>query len=371
MKVKVKTSDFQKGIASVDGIISIREIKSILSNIKIEARDNKLFFSATDLEISIKTSIPAECITEGTTSLPAKHLNKLLKTINFENTMIQSSDDTSNQALITDADGKYDFKLNINGLEGEDFKTMPEIDYNALTDFPCTMFKDMIRKTSYSIAHEDTRFVFNGLFLKAEKEQVVLVGTDGRRLALVKRDLPVKMNIEKGIIIPHKAVTEIQKMIDEHDTGKIGVFENQVYFSAGNVEMVCKLIDGNYPDYQQVIPAKSSFNAVISNHEFNVALKQALNAAEEPTRQVRITFQPGNMYMNASTPGTTEVNINIGIEYTGDETTIAFKGDYLSDILKAVGDENVMLEFSGSSTPVLFKDPSDPDFVAVVMPMKV
>lgn len=369
MKVKVKTIDFQKGINAVDGIISVREIKSILSNIKLEIKNNRMFLSATDLEISIKTSIDVENVIEGQTSLPAKQLNNLLKTINFENTLIEVKED--HQTIITDADGKYDFKLNINALEGEDFKTMPEIDYSKVVDFSCSTLKEMIRKTSFSIAQEDTRFVFNGLFLTADGANSILVGTDGRRLAKINRNFPIKLDIKKGIIIPHKAVREIMRMIDNNETGKIGIFENQIYVSSGNIELVCKLIDGNYPDYDGVIPKQTKYSIKISKENLNIALRQALIAAEEPIRQIRLKFSKQSLNINASTPGTTEVNINIPILYDGEELLLAFKGDYLSDILKVINDEEVIIQFSSTSTPVVFKDPSDEDFVSVIMPMKV
>jgi DNA polymerase-3 subunit beta len=373
MKFLVKTSEFQKAISSVEGIITAREIKSVLSNIKVETAEDKVFLSATDLEISIKTSVSAKIISHGTSSIPAKQLSSILKTINFHETSIETISDNEGgvKTLITDGESKVDFRMFINGVEGEEITTIPKIENDLIFDFPCFTLAHMIKKTSYSVALEDTRFVFNGLYIVNTDNKICIVGTDGRRLAKIEREIQNDLPFKKGVIIPHKAIREILKMIDSAESGKIGLVDNQIYVAIKDVEILCKLIDGNYPDYEAVIPKDNKFSIHIPRDSFSIALKQALIAAEEPSKQIRLTTNKNSLHINSSNPGTTEVNINIPLQYDGDEMVIAFKGDYLADVVKSIEDSEIRVHFNNPNAPVTFKDGSDENYTSVIMPMKI
>ncbi|AVQ13671.1 DNA polymerase III subunit beta [Leptospira santarosai] len=373
MKIKVNTSEFLKAIHAVEGVISAREIKSILSNLKIEAEGKEVSLSATDLEISIKTSLPAEIVQAGSISLPAKQLSNFFKTIHFEETVLslEESDGESSVVYITDASGKNDYKSKISGMDAEEIKTISKVNSSQISSFPSTLINDMIRKTSYAIAHEDQRFIFNGLYMIPDGNKLIFVGTDGRRLCKIERTLPSPLQFKDSIIVPAKAIREISKMIATSETGNIGLIDSQIYASANNIELLCKLIEGNFPNYEQVIPQSSKFSTTISKEEFQISLRQVLTAAEEPSRQVKLTFSKNNLNLFAQTHGASEANINKPIEYSGNEITIAFKGEYLMDIFRSIDDNEVKIEFSDASSPVIFKDPSDPEFISVIMPMKL
>ncbi len=372
MKFTVNTTEFLKAINAVDGVISVREIKSALSNLKIQASDGTVYLSATDLEIAIKTSVNSIVGQKGSASLPAKQLSNIFKNLNFDTTSLSTSDNSeSSETLITDASGKMDTKFKVNGIDSEDIKTIPTVSDESVVEFPCTTIREMFRKTSYAMAVEETRFVFNGLFLKPDNTDLIVVGTDGRRLSKIVRKFPKQFPFKNGVIIPHKAVREMLKMMEGKETAKIGFVEEQIYISSGNIELLFKLIDGNFPDYEQVIPKQASQSVRIIKADFLTFLKQALISAEEPSKQIRLSFSSGNVNISSSNPGTMMFDHNMPIEYSGEAITIAFKGDYLSDVVKVIDDPEVILEFSSSSAPVLFKDPSDSDFVSVIMPMKL
>ena len=373
MKFHVKTTDFEKAISSVEGVVTVREVKSALSNIKIEAEDSKVYLSATDLEISIKTSIQANVVQNGIGSIPAKKLSSIIKTIDFNDTSIESIKDGEggDRTVITDAEGKKNFNMSISGIDSEDIQTIPKIDSKDTFDIPCTTFSEMIKKTYYSVAQEDTRFVFNGLYVVTDDTKIIIVGTDGRRLTKVEREINNHLPFEKGVIIPHKAIKEILRIIDSNDSGTVAIINNQIYVKVKEVELLCKLIDGNYPDYEAVIPKDSSNKVKIPKDRFAIVLRQALIAAEEPSKQVRLEFSSDNLTLSSATPGTTEASISIPIEYSGEEVKIAFKGEYLSDIVKSIHDNEIVMEFKTSSSPVIFRDPSDLQYIAVVMPMKI
>lgn len=370
MKFIVKTTDFQKAINSVEGVITVREINSILSKIKIEVEDSKAYLSATDLEISIKTSVDSEAISKGSISLPAKQLSSTFKLINFANTLVEIDENNPTVSIITDAEKKVDYRMNLNGMEGDEIKTIAKVDEGTV-EFPCETLAEMIKKTFHSVAVEDTRFVFNGLYISNEGEKVSCVGTDGRRLAKIDRVFPTTLPFQDGVIIPHKAIKEISKMLETSENGRIGLVDKQIYVANNNIELQCKLIDGTYPDYESVIPKSSSYSVRVPREEFQVALRQAISVAEEPSRQIRLKFFNNQLNLNASTPGSTEVNININIEYQDEDIVIAFKGDYLVDILKSIDNSEVIIEFSNQNAPAIFRDPDDENFVSVIMPMKI
>jgi DNA polymerase-3 subunit beta len=373
MKFHVITSDFQKAISSVEGIISIREIKSALSNIKIETTEDKILLSATDLEISIRTSVPAKILSEGKGSVPAKQLSNILRLVNFPETSVEIVGDSegTEQTLIKDAQEKIDFKMTINGISSDELKTIDKVNNDIKKEIPCFTLANMIKKTYSFIAVEDTRYVFNGLFLKTTPEKIIVAGTDGRRLAKIEREIQNDLPFEKGVIIPHKAIREILKLIETHDSGKMSLLDNQIYLEVNGSELLCKLIDGNYPDYEAVIPKETKYVVRLNKENFNVVLKQALIAAQEPNKQIRFGFSKGNLNINSSTPGTTEVSINIPVEYEGEDLLIALKGEYLTDLLKSIDDTDFDMRFSSPNAPVIFKDPSDEKFISVMMPMKL
>lgn len=373
MKFHVKTNEFQKAISIVESIVPSRDVKSSLSNILIEAEENKIFLSATDLDISIKTSLSADVLSAGYGSIPAKQLGNIVKTINFPETSIEFKHDEEEnlRTIITDAQEKVDFRMVINGYEEEEQRKIPKIENSQKQEFPSSIISQMIKKTFHAVAVEDTRYVFNGLFFVGTKEDLTIVATDGRRLAKIQRKLENSFPFENGIIIPHKAVREILKILENSETVNLRYIQDQLYVSDGKSELLCKLIEGNYPDYEAVIPKSSKYSARINKEEFNVALRQALIVAEEPSHQVRLNFQKGKLNINSSDPGTTEASITLKIDYTGDDLTTAFKGDYLLDLTKVIESQEIEIRFNNPNAPTLFFDLADSQFVSVIMPMKI
>ncbi|HMZ59514.1 MAG TPA: DNA polymerase III subunit beta, partial [Leptospiraceae bacterium] len=263
MKFSVKTSEIMKAIHNVEGIISSRDIKSLLSNIKIECAGDRISLSATDLEISIRSRVNATIEKEGTYCIPAKQLSNVIKVVNFTETRLETvQEEDTFQTFVTDAENKVDFKMSINGYEGEELKTITETSDRDLVDFPCFTLSSMLKKTFYSVAVEDTRYVFNGIYLKSTDNKITAVGTDGRRLAKLEREVPNKLPFTKGVIVPHKAIREILKLIESASDGKIGLIENQIYVSVNENALQCKLIDGAYPDYESVIPKESKYKVL-------------------------------------------------------------------------------------------------------------
>ncbi|MCP5482260.1 MAG: DNA polymerase III subunit beta [Spirochaetales bacterium] len=371
MKFQVDRQSFHKAINTVESIIPAREIRSIISNILIEAEGNRITLTATDLEIGIKTSIEVEPGRAGSLTLPAKKLSQAVR--EFRGSTISFEADDSNHIVLQDASGKSRARIMLMGTPSDEYPVIPTLPESNYTKIPVAVCQEMIRKTSYAMAEEDARYVFNGLYIKNDGKTVTFVSTDGRRLSRIKREFPEKLPLSGGVIIPNKAVRELQKLLDSDQEGKLAFEERdrRVYLRIGAVDLISKLIDGQFPDYEQVIPAKVSHEVAVERQTIENSLRQVSVMAAEPSRQVRLTFASDGLSIAAQTPDIGEAQDTFEIDYSGEEVTIAFNSNYLMDVIKVVSSQDLRVGFSSGSAPAIVKDPEDMDFIAVIMPMKL
>jgi len=371
MNINIERSEFHKAITKVEGIISAREIRSVLSNILIETAENKITLTTTDLEMGIKTSVSAEIVKPGKITLPAKKLSQAVR--EFRSSSINLEADENFKINIQDKDRKSAARISLMGASSEEYPVIPTLPDNAFRKFPSALISEMIRKTSYSMAEEDARYVFNGLYIINKGTAVSFVGTDGRRLSRVEREFPEDLPFQDGIILPNKAVRELQKLLDNEDGGTIAYEEKdrRIHFRLGEVVLIAKLIEGQYPDYQQVIPKKLGEKLNLDRARLESSLRQVAVMAAEPSRQVRLSFQSGSLNISSSTPDLGEAQDSMETSYEGEELTIAFNSNYIMDIIKTLTGEEVQVSFTSSNAPAVLLDPQDKSFIAVIMPMKI
>ena len=374
MKIKINTTEFKKSISKVDSIITSRELHSIYSTLHIKTGEDEIFITSTDLQITIKNTVEADVIEEGSVCIPSKQLSSIINNLNFENILLevkQSEEEDSYVIYIKDADGKYKYISQINGMEPEDIATIPDYKLEQLEKFDSDIFKDMLDKVFYAVAKDDSRHIFNGLLLEVKDKKLIFVGTNGRRLCKVSRDFISNTEFGQNLIIPHKAISEFRKIMNDFGTGYFGIIEDQLLIKAGDIELLCKLIEGRFPDYEDVIPTSNNKTALVPKLELQLALKQATSTAEEPTKQIIFTFSKNNLNVYSISPGVSETSIDIDLAYEKDESKLAFKSEYLTDVFRCIQDDFIKVEFTDSVTPVVFLDNSDSDFIAVVAPMKI
>ncbi|MBX7058668.1 MAG: DNA polymerase III subunit beta [Leptospirales bacterium] len=371
MKFKVDRQEFHKAIATVDSIIPAREIRSIISNILIEAEPDRITLTATDLEMGIKTSLPVQTERKGQLTLPAKKLSQAIR--EFRGAEISFQSDADNRITIQDATGVSKARITLMGSASNDYPQIPTLPDNRYNAFPVSMAVEMIRKCAYAMAEEDARYVFNGLFVTSDGPRVAFVATDGRRLSRVVREFPQALPFKEGVILPNKAVREMLKLLDSSEEGRIAFDEKdrRVYLRIGGVDLITKLIDGQFPDYEQVVPKKLAHRISLDRAAFENSLRQVAVMAAEPSRQVRLSFGGGALNIAASTPDIGEGQDTLPADYSAEEITIAFNSNYLLDVLKTIGGGAIRAGFSTSSAPAVIEDPDDKDFVAVIMPMKI
>ncbi|MCB1173584.1 MAG: DNA polymerase III subunit beta [Leptospiraceae bacterium] len=371
MKFEVNQNDFFKSIAITESIISTREIRSIISSIHLEAKDDILTLTSTDLEIGIKTRLAARVLEPGSIALPAKKLSQSIREFRAEKILFSITDDT--KVSLTDAEGTSKAHITLVGTSSSEYPPLPTMNEKEFTAVPPELLIEMIRKTIYSVATEDQRFVFNGLFIKNIGNKVDFVATDGRRLSLIQRDFPSELPFQAGIIVPNKAIRELQKLLEASLKTKVGynAAEKQIHFRIGQIDFISKLLDGQYPDYNMVIPKTLEHSVTIDKAYLESCLKQVSVMATEPSKQVKLSFQKDALTISASTPDIGEADDQLDIDYDGDEVLTSFNANYILDIIKVIRDEKLAFAFSNSGSPAVIKDQGDPEFTAVIMPMKV
>ncbi len=371
MKFIVDKGKFQKAITTVESVTSTRDIRSIISNVMLEAIDGELTLTATDLEMGIRYRMEATVEKTGSVALPAKKLSQTIREFKGNSILFELFD--ADHIQISDASGTSKARISMNGMAGDEFPAIPSMDASSFKSFPTAVSQEMIRKTSYAVAEEDARYVFNGLYMVNEGNRVTFVGTDGRRLSRILRDFPEQIPFKDGIILPNKAVKEVFKLLDSSEQGEIAFNESDrsVFFKIGNVQLICKLIDGQFPPYNQVIPQNLEHKLLLDRNTLEDSVRQVAVMASEPTRQVRFTFSQGTLSILAQTQDVGEARDMIPCGYEGEEITIAFNSSFLLDVIRVISADQIEFGFSSSNAPVVVNDPTDGDFVSVIMPMKI
>lgn len=246
-------------------------------------------------------------------------------------------------------------------------------DESRFASFPAAVFREMIMKTRHAMWRDDRQDVFNGLYLRTVKNFLIVVATDGRRLSKIRRKLPNPLPFRDGVVIPAKAIEKLMRLLDTSEEASVSSDEraNRVHFRVGNVNLICEIIDGEFPDYEQVIPAKLDHRIRFNRIALQKAIRQAASQAIRPARQVHLKFTSGKVSFKAGTPDVGGSESILDCEYDGPEMVLAFNSGYVMDVLRVIRSEDVELGFSSPDSPAVISDPQDSEFIAVVMPMKM
>jgi DNA polymerase-3 subunit beta len=369
MKFKIDSENLRKGIFLVEGVISSREIKSQLSNILFEVKKDILTLSATDLEIAIRTSLKCECEEEGEVTLPAKKISLIVK--GFEEATIEIASNPSQETIIIDPYGKSHARYAILGLPKTEFPTIPEIKSDGLVSFPNSLLLEMIRKTKYAVAVEDSRYVFNGLYLISSEKNLIVVATDGKRLSKIEREFPLELKLDDGIIVPYKAIREIEHILNPGSSSEMMLVGNQLFIRTDEAELMCNLIEGTYPDYKQVIPEEIGTMIKFSRQSLINSIKKMSTLANEQTRLIKIHFEEEKIKITAYTAELGESDDYIECDYKGEPIEMGFNYNYFLDSLREIEEDELEIGLNEDMTPVVINNKKDEGFIGVVMPMRL
>lgn len=363
MKFRISKEAFLDGLQKVQHVVSSRTTLPILSNVLLVAKGGRLQFTTTDLDVGITGSVEATIEKEGATTLPAKRLVSIVREL--PSTEVEVTVDAKNHAEIKSGPSRF----KIIGLSEAEFPPLPDFEGAKSFKIPQKDLRDGLKKTSYAISTDETRYVLNGIFASFREGKLTLVATDGRRLAMVDMDLEFPASHETDVIIPTKAVQELQRLLGEEGELVLKLSDNQISFQVGENFLASKLIEGNYPNYRQVIPGDSNERIVISREQLLETVRRVSLLSSDKSNSVKMVFDDNNIHITANSPDVGEADEDLAVSYTGPRLQIAFNPEFLQAPLRNLDTSDVYLDLIDEMSPGVIR--IEGSFLYVLMPMRV
>lgn len=362
MKLKAKRDILLSGIQTVQNIITARSALPILSNILIETKEQGLRLTTTDLDIGITCAVDVDIQEPGAITVPAKRFSDIIKELPQEDVEITTK---KNNAVIIET-GSCQFK--IMGLPREEFPKLPEFKDKQVVKLEQAGLKEMLSLTSFAVSFDETRYILNGILVKINKNTLSFVATDGKRLAIIERKVEHNIDKDISIIIPIKTIHELNRNLKDEGTISLVVGDNQILFDLDEVAIISRLIEGEFPDYRQVIPEPSGNKMKIGRNEFLLAVRRAALLSTPDYQAVKLELFKNKLVVSKSTPDIGESREEVAMEYQGKELAIGFNPVYLIDALKNLAVETVEFELTDSEKPGVMRLSN---YVYIVLPMRL
>jgi DNA polymerase-3 subunit beta len=364
MKFTITQEAFSDGLQNAVSAVNPRSTLPILSNVLLQAAEDHLTLTSTDLDFTVRTKVAAKVGKSGATTLPAKRLSTLVK--DLPRTEIEVEVDGKSQATLHSGAGVY----KIFGLPEAEFPGLPAFEEAVEFKLKSADLKDGLRKTHYAISLDETRYVLNGIFFSFKADKLTLVATDGRRLALAEiNDLEIPPSQEREFIVRTKAIHELMRALKDDGEVVIRLAQNLVQFDCGPTTLISKLVEGNYPNYVQVIPTKVNERVTVERESLLNAVRRVSLLNNEKTASVRLSFAKGNIDITSNTPEVGEARETLPVSYKGKDISISFNPEFLMAPLRYLQEDEVHFELIDDISPGVIK--INAPFVYVLMPMRV
>ena len=372
MKFIIERARLLPSLAHIQSVVERRNTIPILSNVLLKAADGALALSATDMDLEIVESVPAEIARPGATTAPAHTLYDIVRKLP-DDSQIEFETNPENGALSVRA-GRSNFRLGC--LPTEDFPQMAGTPMPISFTLGAADLRTLIDRARFAISTEETRYYLNGIYLHAAKAGDVpvlrAVATDGHRLARVEMPLPVGAAEMPGVIVPRKTVAEVRKLLEDVTTPiAISLSDTKLRFAFESVVLTSKLIDGTFPDYERVIPAGNDKVLEVNPRQFASAVDRVATIATEKTRAVKLSIDRGALTVSASSPESGSANEELEVRYDATPLEIGFNSRYLLDITQQIEGDGCRLTIADAASPTVIRDTADASALYVLMPMRV
>jgi len=362
MKLQLDTKKFCDAVQMVSAVVPARSTKPILSNLRINASKDDVELLATDLEVGIRCSVAGVTVREsGSAVVPAAELLSILRETP-DDAIEMHMEDT--RCEISGADSNY----SLPGADPAEFPEVPEFKDGSFIELKVPLLSEMIRKTAFATAKEKTRYALNGVLLVLREDSVEMVATDARRLAHIKKRSKSAKGTEHEIIVPRKAVDELERIISGGDkTVRLSVLENQVIFNTGGVTLCSRLVDGHFPDYQSVLPTGNDKKLDLAVAPLLSAVRRAALVTSDDSQSIRLQLEKGKLTVVARSVERGEARIQLKTDYDGNKMEISFNPDFFVDVLRVLTEEKISLELKDGDRPGLLR--AGKDYQYVLMPV--
>jgi len=369
MELVVRKNDLLRELQLFQGIVERKNTIPILANVLMEAKGDQISFLATDLEVGLRSKCAGTVTKPGALTLPAKKFYEIVKSL--PETDIRIAEDKGGVKIAAD---RFDSRMQT--LPREDFPTLPEAGGTPTALLERNAVKEMVAKTQFAITGEDTRYFLNGALFVLKPDEMSLVATDGHRLALVSvtRDGSKSSSAESKAILPKKTLGELGRLLGEGE-GDIGYErgENHLFFQVGERMLISRMIDGQFPAYERVIPKGNDKHIEFERDRLTNAVKRVALLSNERSRAVKIQIEKGKVDVTSSSPDLGEAKETLPVDYSGSPMQICFNAQYVLDFLAAVATDVVSLELKDEVSQAVMKPVGAEgyDYTYVIMPMRV
>jgi DNA polymerase-3 subunit beta len=374
MKFKINQDHFSNGLQQVLNVVATRSTMPILSNVLIEAGDGQIELTTTNLDLGIRCRIKADVETPGGITLPVRKLATIVRELPQSEVFVESSE--NNQAKI--ASGGSLFK--IMGIGTEEFPPLPSFENRHVFELTQDAVVNMLKSVSYGQSTDENRYILNGVYFNFSDDKLTLVATDGRRLALTALETDVANDNGGSLILPAKTVAELERLLGKGENLKIAFNDRQVAFEiaiddegdsglADQLYLVSKIVEGNYPNYRQVIPKETEHRVKIERELMLECVHRAALVTSDKSNSVKLKVSKNLLEISGSSSEYGESHESMAIAYDGPEVQVAFNPQFLMEPLKALTKDEVFFEFKDELSPGLFKTLDN--FICVIMPLRL
>jgi len=367
MKLTCSRDEILREIATAQEVISSKNSLSVLSNVLLTAGRGELKLQATDLKVGFETSLPVEVQQEGTTTAFCDKLLNILRSLPEGDVELEQSDAT--MLRIRPLSKKVDFQLRC--IPSDKYPELARAPENLYFDFPQKDFIEMVSRTLFAVSDDETRYFMNGIYLEKKDGNLVMVATDGRRLAHISRKIPLRVDALKGVILPPKILTIVRKLASGEGTLSLALTDKNVFVRVGATHLSSNLIDGQFPDYRRVIPDNQKHKAVVEKKALEDALRRVSLLVEQKSRKVVLTLAEGTLTVVSKESELGVATEELPCEYDGPQMSLAVNCVYMSEPLREIGAEKISLEFSDVNKAITLRPLPDEGYTNIIMPMQL
>lgn len=376
MRFKINKEHFSMGLKQVSNVVSSKPQMPVLNNVLIKAVQGKVLLTTTNLDLGIRCAITAEVEEEGEITLPVKRLEKIVSSTPEKEITVESADGQTARIR----SGRYEAPR-FNGLKSEDFPPLPSFVNQHTFELGALELATMLRSVSYAQSNDENRYILNSVYFNFDAGKLTLVATDGRRLALIARDVAMEESDEGSIILPAKTVGELEKLLPQGKSVKISFNERQVAFDismpedseskglSDSIYLVSKIVEGSYPNYKQVIPKETECRIKIERELMAEAVQRVSIMTNDKQNSVKLKISENCLEISGQSADFGESRETIDVEYSGPEVQIGFNPDFLLSPLRNLTKDEIFFEFKNEMCPGVFKTLDN--FICVVMPLRV
>ncbi len=366
MKITFDRDTLLKEIAIAQEIIATKTAFTVLSNVFLSVKDGSLTIRATDIKATFETKVPVNIIEEGSTTVFCDKFTNIISSLPSGEVELEQKDQKITiKSLIKKA------KFQLKTTSENDFPAFTEQGSTNFFEIPSKEFKQMIHQTVFSVSNDETRYFMNGVYIENKENNLLLVATDGRRLAYIKKDLGIAIPEFKSVIVPPKILNIINKRAGDEGNIQIGISEKNIFFNFNSYKFSSVLIDGQFPNYERVIPENQTNHFEVDRKEFMEALKRVSLLVELKTRRIFLNLTPGTLTISSQESDIGNAREEIPCEYGGEEIMIAVNCIYLEDPLKTISSEKIRIEFTEAMKAITLRPEPIEDFFHIIMPMQI